>query len=282
MKLSVFPNANPHPKGKEEKNRESKKVSAPYKPNTIEFNNENDLIEAVCSNAWSPFVFSNYRKAEDFVSCDLLVYDIDAGLRIEEAEKIIDQNKIACLCLPSPSHSESNHRFRIIIPLSSTITSAEVYRQTWLEGAKLFGVVDEQCKDIARFYFGSSMTDGFWIEGELYEPKKPVTPVNKMYEPSKTLMIPVDGDIKDIVKSIYGEDRKKIPEIVEFFIKNAHTGLKGRWINTLNSFCFSLALSRVPEDKIYEACVSLAPDELDDKDLYQIKRAIKDGYAEIL
>jgi hypothetical protein len=189
---------------------------------------------------------------------------------------------LACLCLPSPSHTEELHKFRLILPMSRTISNSEVYISTWEKGAELFGTVDPSCKDLARFYNGHSMSDGFWNEGDLFEPVKPVVqekePDGRVF--NNNVLIPVSGDIAAIVRSIYGEDRKVIPEAVEFFIRNAHTGIPGGWINALNRFVFSLSLSGVEDCIILALCNELAPNELDKKDMYQIKRAIEDGKRE--
>lgn len=278
MKLSIFPSANPHPVGDHEKKLVTYQVSKPNLPEIADFFTDDELINLVTNYAWSPFVFSGYRHADNFVSCDLLVYDIDEGLKIDDAKAVVEARGLACLCLPSPSHTEQLHKFRLIIPLSRTIYSTEAYEATWLSGADLFGVVDPSCKDLARFYNGSTMEDGFWNEGELFDPVEVevVEEFDNRVHNNKVLL-PVGGDIKEFVKEIYGEDRTFVPEAVDFFIRNAHTGISGGWINALNRFCFSLSLSGIDEDAILAICEQLAPDELDKKDLYQIKKATQDG-----
>ena len=159
MKLSIFPAANPHPKGKEEKHQEAYNFSAPNMPEVVEFDDDERLAYYVTNYAWSPFIFSGYRREENFVSTDFLTYDIDYGMTIAECEKLIVEAKLCCLCLPSPSHTDEANRFRVILPLERTIYNIEVYRQTWLKGAELFKVADEQCKDACRGYFGSTKTD---------------------------------------------------------------------------------------------------------------------------
>jgi hypothetical protein len=281
MKLSIFPAANPHPRSKEEKRVEAFKFSSPHLPEAVEFNTENDLIKYVTEHCWSPFVFSGPRHADYFVSCDLLVYDIDEGLTIDEAKEKVQKLGLACLCLPSPSHSEEAHRFRIILPLARTIFSPETYAATWDKGAEIFGTVDPQAKDLARAYFGSTMDDGFWEEGAFYEPVAPAKKAKEMGPEVRHEMLPVNGDIAETIAAIYGEERSYIPEAVDFFIRNAHTGLPGQWINALNRFCFSLALSGVQKDAILALCNQLAPEELDKRDMYQIERAIKDAEEEL-
>jgi hypothetical protein len=275
MKLSIFKTVNPLPKSKDEKHQQSKKAS---QCEVVEIANDDQLVQSITTYAWSPFIFKNNKRlADNFISCDLLVYDIDEGLTIDACEAIITKEKLCCLCLPSPSHTPENQRFRVVLPLARTITSPQVYEDTWFEGAKLFGVVDEQCKDRARFFFSCTTDDGFWLEGDFFNPivKAPADVVN--YTPSQTYMIEVTEDIDKLVQDIYGEKRNKIPEAVDFFLKNAHTGLKGKWVNSLNAAVFSLALSGVDEEKIFDVIEQLAPQALDKKDKYQIKRAIRDG-----
>lgn len=278
MKLSVFPSAKAHPSSKDEKRLESFKVSAPYLPETREFFSDEDLLQLVTSFAWSPFVFSGKRHADNFVSTDTLVYDIDEGLTLEQAQAIVEKANLACLCLPSPSHTDSAHRFRIIMPLAKPISCPEIYEATWNSGAEIFPSCDKQTCDVARFYFGCTATDGFWNEGALFEPSAPVTKLERTLPSAKgEKMLPVTGDVSEMVLAIFGEKRTVVSESVDYFLRNAHTGLSGNWNTSLNSFCFSLAMSNVEEEAILEACEQLAPNVLDAKDIYQIKRSIRDA-----
>lgn len=278
MKISIFPDAKAHPSSKAEKVTESFKVSNPHLPKTVDIVDDNSLIEYITSFAWSPFVFNGYRHADNFVSCDFLVYDIDEGLTIDEADALLLKSGYCYLILPSPSHSPENHRFRVILPLAYSIFDFDTYDSTWLEGAKILGVVDEQCKDKARYYFGSTQNDGFAdFSGDFFAPIKKMAQVNRGYVPSQTTMLDVTTDIKELITQIYGEERTKVPEAVDYFIRNAPTGIPGSWINSLNAFCFSLSLSEVEDDVIMQAVEKLAPNELDRRDLYQIRKAIKDG-----
>lgn len=281
MKLSIFPNAESHPRTKEAKIAASKKVSKPNLPQMVEISSSEELINAVSSNAWSPFVFGGIRDEANFVSCDLLVYDIDEGMTIDEAEAIIHANKLCALCLPSPNHNptEGINKFRLILPLSGTITDPQVYMETWASGALLFPIVDTSCRDFARWYGGCTKTDGFWVEGELYVPKKISTKVisEKSRNDQHRQLVEVSGDLKETVKSIYGKDKEKIPESVKFFITNANTGIEGGWTCAINAFAYSLGLSGIKKDVILEVCEKLAPYPLDRKDTYQVERACRDA-----
>lgn len=280
MKLSIFPEAQPHP-SKEDKRTEAFKFSAPYLPKIVTIVDDETLVKYVCNYAWSPSIFDGVRKADNFVSCDFLVYDIDQGMTIDEADSILCGTNYCYLILPSPSHSEANHRFRIILPLAHSILDQETFDATWQKGAELFKCVDPQCSDSCRAYFGSRDNDGFAdFSKDFFIPVKPkkIAPEFTGFSASTTTMLLVSEDIKEVVKYLYGEERDKVPEAVDYFLKNAHTGLEGHWTNSLNRCAFSLALSEVPEDRIYEVLESLCPNGgLDKKDLDQVKRAIRDG-----
>lgn len=275
MKLTIYPNANYLPKSKDDKIALSKKVSNPNLPEVVEVNTEEDLIQIVTSTGWSPSIFSGFRHNENFISTDFMSLDVDSGLTIEEAESRVQNLGIACLCLPSPSHTPKLHKFRLIFPLAKTIYSPDDFDATWDWLQQQFPELDNQCSDYARWYCMSKMEDGFWQDGDFLVPKKaPERTINQAFN---ELQVDVPEDLKDIVKLLYGKERTTIPEAVEFFLTNAHTGLSGLWINSLNSFVFSLALSGVNATIIHEVVDKLAPEPLDSKDEYQIRRAVRDG-----
>ena len=276
MKLSIYPKVNFLPKNKDEKALQSKLASNPNLPQILEIGTEEDLINAVTSYGWSPSIFSGVRHNDNFVSTDFMSLDIDSGLRIEEAEKRVQSLGLACLCLPSPSHTQELHKFRLIFPMAKTILNPEDFDATWDFLQKQFPELDTQCSDYARWYAPSKMEDGLWQDGEFLVPKKAPQVQPSSFNLKET-QVDVPEDLADIVKLLYGKERETIPEAVEFFLTNAHTGLSGLWINSLNSFCFSLALSGVDGTLIQEVVEKIAPNALDNKDTYQISRAIKDG-----
>lgn len=276
MKLSIYPKVNFLPKNKDEKALQSKLASNPNLPQILEINTEEDLINAVTSYGWSPSIFSGVRHNDNFISTDFMSLDIDSGLRIEDAEKRVQNLGLACLCLPSPSHTQELHKFRLIFPMAKTILNPEDFDATWDFLQKQFPELDTQCSDYARWYAPSKMEDGFWQDGEFLVPKKAPQVQPSSFNLKET-QVDVPEDLAEIVKLLYGKERETIPEAVEFFLTNAHTGLSGLWINSLNSFCFSLALSGVDGTLIQEVVEKIAPSALDNKDTYQISRAIKDG-----
>jgi hypothetical protein len=276
MKLSIYPRVNFLPKNKDEKALQSKLASNPNLPQILEINTEEDLINAVTSYGWSPSIFSGVRHNDNFVSTDFMSLDIDSGLRIEDAEKRVQSLGLACLCLPSPSHTQELHKFRLIFPLAKTIFTPEDFDATWDFLQNQFPELDAQCSDYARWYAPSKMDDGFWQDGEFLVPKK-APQIQQNFLNYKETQVDVPEGLSEIIKLLYGKDRETIPESVEFFLTNAHTGLPGLWINALNSCVFSLALSGVDDTIIEEVIAKIAPEALDKRDLYQINRSIKDG-----
>jgi hypothetical protein len=276
VKISIYPLANYLPKTKEEKAAQGKAASYPNLPKTIEIASDDDLINAVTSYAWSPSVFSSYRKDEFFVSADFMALDIDSGLSIAEAEERVQKLTLACLCLPSPSHTSADPRFRLVFPLAKTIFNEQDFHATWDWLQQHFPELDTSCSDTARFFCASSLDDGFFQDGELLVPVKAKV-VEKIERSYSETQIDVSAGLSELVKQIYGKPRDKIPESVAFFLENASSGLPGLWTNSLNAFAYSLALSGIDDIIIEQVAEQLAPQPLDKSDLYQISRAVRDG-----
>lgn len=279
MKISIFPKAATHPRTKEDKAEASLYVSYPYKPVTVEVKDEDDLIELVTNNAWSPSVFREYRRDSEFVSCDIMTFDIDHNLTIGEAEAICEENNLYHIILPSPSHSPEEHRFRLLLPMVHTITNPEQFKSTW-EWCydNLFSQVDRQCSNVSRHYFASRLDDGCLGEGDLLVPQK--APEKPKFGDYSSKLVKVQGYTNtEVLELLYGEVPETLPESVDYFLKNAHTGLPEGWIVPLNAFAYILALQGIEGDKIIQAAMEVAPDELDKRDIDTLERAIRDGEA---
>lgn len=278
MKLSIFPEAAPLPKSKEEKSKEAKYFSRPYLPEVVEVDTDEALLEVVTSFAWSPFIFKQARLKDDFVSTDFLVLDIDDGLKLTDAEARIIEAGYACLAVPTTSHTPEKHRYRLIFPLSRTITKVEEFEASILDLMEAFPESDPACKDYARAFYGSTQDDGFWLDGDLLAPTEAAPPVKNKYDrPDTSETVKVDLSIAEIVTELYGEEREFIPEAVAFFIKNASTGLPGKWTLSLNAAVFVLTLQGVEEDIILDLLDFICPEPLDKTDQNTIKYAVRDG-----
>ena len=278
IKLSIFPKAKPHPENQREKSSEARFVSKPYMPEIVEFETEQDLIDVVCNNTWSPFLFKGYRKEVNFISTDVIAFDIDSGQTIEEAEAVVHKLDIACLCLPSTSHSDELHKFRLIFPLSKTITNVDDYKITYAVLAEHFNV-DPACKDAARFYYGSKQIDGFFYESELLTPttfQKPKTGEIKRFNHKDNVV--VGEGLKGLVESLYGEPRDSIPDTVSYFLEHAANGMKGEMYVRGNSFLFTSALMGCEKDRIMVVFYELYPYKVDSKVEYMVNKIIDEGY----
>lgn len=279
MKLSIFPNVNCHPKTPEEK-RKCAAIAKKTLPQVVEIKNDDDLINYVTNNIWSSSIFREFATNDNFVSCDFFTLDIDENLTILEAERIINKHNLAALVLPTVSYTEESERFRVIFPLAFPIKNESQYIETFEYLRTLFPMLDPHCSDRGRIYFASTLEAGFFTEGNLLVPVIPAPTIIAKLPSFSDRNVKVSDDIKETIKSIYGQDRKFVPECISFFIKNAKTGLPGKWIWSLNSFCFTLALQGVEDNVILSICEQLAPLPLDDRDLTHIENAIHDGTKE--
>jgi hypothetical protein len=284
MRITIFPKANPHPKSREEKQNQGKYTSSPYKGEVISITDESHLVQVICSNAWSPSVFREFRRNDDFISTDFIVLDIDDTLRMEDAEKRCDSFKFCYLILPSPSYTEQLHKYRIVIPLVEPILNKEMFNATLNWFLEQFPEADQKCKDYARFYFGCTYSElGIWADGELFKPIKPKFTEVELKEFASS-MVPVEGyEDLTLLERLYGEVPKHIPTKVDHFLKNAHTGLEGHWTLSLNDFAFTLGLQGIADEVIERVVEELAPNELDKTDRRTLSYALRDArvYAEV-
>ena len=121
---------------------------------SVELTLDNLISEIGKGKAFSAQFKGGHRKGSNFSCSDVIAVDIDGGLSIEDA---LDNSYItsnASFLYTTPSHTETEHRFRIVFLTNSTITSSEDWKNA-LRGAgrKLGG--DPSIKDAARQFYGS-------------------------------------------------------------------------------------------------------------------------------
>ncbi len=279
MLISIFPEVKALP-SKSEKGKEARFASKPHHPMTVDIKSEDDLISAITENAWSPNIYNGYRLQANFIQTDFMTLDIDDGMTIEESESIVEGLGIASLCLPSTSHTEEAHRFRLVFPLAKTITDDGEFEATMKYLAEIFPADPSCVNDKSRFYFGCRLDAGYWSEGALLVPrhsaKKPSV-MSTIVSSTKT-MVSVGEELEEHVLALYGSKQDEIPEQVSYFLENAHTGLTGEWHNAANSFLFTLGLQGIDFDKIEEVFTAVSPEDLDQHDEYLLGRATEEGY----
>ncbi|MFL9908286.1 plasmid replication protein, CyRepA1 family [Paraburkholderia sp. RL17-337-BIB-A] len=94
------------------------------------------------------------RREKHFLCSDILTVDIDNGWRVEDAltDGFVQQQ--AAMLYTTPSHTEAEHRLRIVFRLPRTITNIAEMRTAYTGIIRKFGG-DGACKDACHFFFGS-------------------------------------------------------------------------------------------------------------------------------
>lgn len=134
---------------KEGKIKYAHRFSRDYMP---EFNPDaKRVISDLTTRVWSPSVFTNgIRKEANFKCSSVLGLDFDDTMTIGEAMEIFKGYRY--VIGTTRSHSESAHRFRVLLKLDRVITSAAYYKNIVSYYIKRFHS-DPSCKDCARFYY---------------------------------------------------------------------------------------------------------------------------------
>lgn len=103
------------------------------------------------------------RREQHFVSRDLLMVDIDSGMSIPELLTDEFYNNHAAGFYITPSHTEQQHRFRIMFRLATAITRAEDVVKLNKMLMRRYAQADAACKDATRIFYGNPNT-GPWCE----------------------------------------------------------------------------------------------------------------------
>jgi hypothetical protein len=129
----------------------------------------NKLEETFKGNNFSTIQWQNgIRNKNNFLSASGFVVDQDEGFKIEEAEKLLQDEGINYALITSRNHTDDNHRFHIILPFNRTVLSLKNYEVVTTNIVKsLFSNSDPSVCDGARFLFGSPDDAIYksWFEG---------------------------------------------------------------------------------------------------------------------
>jgi len=122
---------------------------------------------------------SGYRLADNFDRAEFIIIDIDSGMSIDDARSILRNAHINYALLTTKSHTETQHRFRLVVFVNRPILSIEDYKRIIPEiRANRFPAWDPNTLDGARFYFASPQEAFFelWLDGKDYEvDRDPIT-----------------------------------------------------------------------------------------------------------
>ena len=96
------------------------------------------------------------RKIYNFESADYLVFDFDGTLSLDKAIERVRLLNYKCFIQTTKSHTESQHRFRIVIEAERTIYDADelIFLMKFISD-EIFPEADKKCLDPARCFFAS-------------------------------------------------------------------------------------------------------------------------------
>jgi hypothetical protein len=94
------------------------------------------------------------RKKENFLGADVLIADIDRGMRVEDALEDEFIKSHATFIYTTPSHTHDNHRFRIVFCLDRTLYDADSYEAMYTSLLKKIPT-DPATRSCAQFFFGN-------------------------------------------------------------------------------------------------------------------------------
>ena len=102
---------------------------------------------------------SNYRNEDNFISATGFIVDIDDGMTIQEAESLLNQHNLNYALITSKSHSDTLHKFHVLIPFNRKVFTIENYKAAANRiKEELFPALDSNTMDAARFMYGSNIS----------------------------------------------------------------------------------------------------------------------------
>lgn len=140
----------------------------------VEVTTMKELAQIITLANWAPSIFNNnYRKLDNFASTDLIGLDVDGGCSIDEARNLFEgyEHVIAT----TRNHQKEKNgvtcdRFRVILRLTSPITSARAYTSTYISLGVLFPFIDLACSDASRMFYQSVSVISIQSYGKTIQP----------------------------------------------------------------------------------------------------------------
>lgn len=125
------------------------------------------FAQTVCvGNAWSVAVFENEHRAKaQFISSQVLALDFDNAVSCTDLLQDAFTRQYAYLLYPSPSSTPEYSKSRAVFILDHPITDGkkwEKLQQALIDKYALYSA-DPQCKDCARFYYGSDVKQPYLL-----------------------------------------------------------------------------------------------------------------------
>ena len=115
---------------------------------------------------------SGQRRTVNFDKTEVVIIDIDNGMTINEARKVLRESGISHAIITTKRHTETQNRFRLVVFINRPILSIDDYKRIVTEiRDNRFPAWDPNTLDGAHFYY-SSPQDAFfelWLDGKDYD-----------------------------------------------------------------------------------------------------------------
>ena len=160
-------------------------MTSNYYNGVINFENLAKFVKEPDQHWLSHHVRDGYRKEENAINgFNLLVLDVDEGTNLSAAMLML--NKYKAIYYTTKRHTETDHRFRIILPLNYTLKlDSKEYRELYNNVvADLPFSVDMQCAQRAKKWLTNEHAEVHVTDGELFDilPYIPKTSKNEERE----------------------------------------------------------------------------------------------------
>lgn len=134
----------------------NKQINLGYGWSTVELEfDELFVLLTEAGHAIAPALTCDHRNERNFEECALVLVDIDYGMTIQELFNHPFYEMYGAGFYTTPSHTDSNHRFRIIHRLEQPLQNSDTLRLLYRSLMLVYGCADAACKDAARLFYGT-------------------------------------------------------------------------------------------------------------------------------
>lgn len=118
--------------------------------------NWSDIFELITQDGYasSAELNNDHRSNDEFVSRQLFMVDIDAGMNLIELQSNDFYNACGAGFYTTPSHKVDSPRFRIMFRTETEICNSELARLLIIGLMRLYDYADPACKDSTRIFYG--------------------------------------------------------------------------------------------------------------------------------
>jgi hypothetical protein len=212
-----------------------------------------------------------HRKQDCYISgANLIIFDIDNGLSLEEASSLLQPYKYIFYTTKSHRSEKSNgeDRFRIIMPTKTNfyIEPAQ-HKELYINLEQFIGLKknDTQTRNVSRLWFTNPEAEVFENEGDLLD----VTPFLPGTEKAEAFL-PKLNALSANYEPNMSDNAKRIVGMKKHCLLNAAEG--SRNISLFNLATFILYLGEQPEEHVYSVNQMLSK-PIDDTEIKQILRS---------